>query len=151
MDNQMRLGLDSITCIKPNYILLKHTTLLIGDGCLGIIRVAMLASSAYLVSAAWDKLLIDQDRLEVWKSPHSATYSKGTTRNDNIPTRRRLAVYCSHDIMLAGSEQRGCHGSNRLAQPRRSTPMDATTVTPAPVWRRMDHGGYHGLVCNQSR
>src|SRR6218665_2868492 len=132
----MRLGLDSITCSKPNYILLKHTTLLIGDGCLGIIRVAMLASSAYLVSAAWDKLLIDQDRLEVWKSPHSATYSKGTTIDDNIPTRRRLAVYCSHDIMLAGSEQRGCHGSNRLAQPRRSTPMDASaSVTKDGSWR----------------
>ena len=52
MDDQMRLGLEAIVNIKLNDTQWIQATLPIRDGGLGIRRVTMLASSAYIASAA---------------------------------------------------------------------------------------------------
>lgn len=58
IDNQMRLGLEAIINIKLDDIQWKQATLPIRVGGLGIRRVTMLASSAYLASAASTRNLV---------------------------------------------------------------------------------------------
>src|SRR6218665_376276 len=57
MDNQLRSGVEKILNVELDYIQWKQATLPIRDGGLGIRLVSMLASSAYLTSAASTKSL----------------------------------------------------------------------------------------------
>jgi len=58
MDDQMRRGLEDILNVNLNDIQWMQATLPIRDGGLGVRRVAMLATSAYLASAASTRSLV---------------------------------------------------------------------------------------------
>lgn len=70
-DNQMRAGLEMILNIRLSDIQWKQATLPIRDGGLGFRRVSMLASSAYIASAASTRSLVSAvlDTVE-WSDVH---------------------------------------------------------------------------------
>src|SRR6218665_135817 len=70
IDGQMRQGLERILNIRPNDIQWVQAILPIRYGGLGVRRITMLASSAYLASAASTRLLraaITDKEVHVWE------------------------------------------------------------------------------------
>ena len=185
---QLRDGLEQILNVRLNDVQWKQATLPIRDGGLGIRRVSMLASSAYLASAAstrslgsailgsedwtdeyqnqilvargslqpvgvepalnkqsaWDRPLIEQDKMEVW-----------TAYTDPVNRARLLAVSSAHSgdwLMTLPISSCGLCLDNEAFRVAIGLRLGINLCAPhqCQCGETVDPRGHHGLVCKLS-